>query len=155
MILITNSTLHKLFQGYVRLSSPKFLKNDINSNTHTVVKSRESRRIIEAALSFNGEDLIGGRQRAWLRRIILEDPWGLEKLTSGRWGRSKLVWNGNLVLSACSAGRERRRKKDGVSVNWDRCAVSMGAPRTCGRGPASLCNREKGSYAGSGLTKLD
>lgn len=56
MILITNSTLHKLFQGYVRLSSPKFLKNDINSNTHTVVKSRESRRIIEAALSFNGED---------------------------------------------------------------------------------------------------
>lgn len=81
----------------------------------------------------------------------------------------KLVSNGNLVLSALreeiwhpgKMNGERRRKRRGGKkkrnrepVNWDRCTISMGAPRTCGRRPGPG-NREKGSYAGSGLTMSD
>lgn len=99
---------------------------------------------------------------------LLQDhrrPLKVRKTTSGRWLMPvlepvKLVSYGNLVLSALrteekgETKKEKEKKKDTEPVNWDRCAISMGSPRTRGRRPAPG-NQEKRSHAGSQLTKSD
>lgn len=93
--------------------------------------------------SFNGHGWLIGSGPAEDHRGA---PKEAEKLLPVGLEPVKLVSNGNPRPFRVAA-EEKGESKDGEPVNWDRCAISMGAPRTRGRGPAPG-NRGKGWHRG-------
>lgn len=94
------------------------------------------------------ERIANWRAKTWL---LTRDHPRKTQLPAGGTG-SKLVWNGN--LSACHGGEE------GCEERWRVGKLGplrgfYGGPTDLWAGICPLCNREKGSYAGSGLTKSD